>query len=46
MRSAIHSMLVIKECTLDLVFGPAHVVANISKFKFEPILKTTETTSA
>lgn len=35
-----------KEGTLDLVFGPAHVVANISKFRFEPILKTSETTSA
>ncbi len=31
---------------LDLVFGPAHVIANISKFKYEPILKSNETISA
>ena len=31
-----------REGSLDLVFGPAHVIANISKFKFEPILKSDE----
>ncbi|MGV0976279.1 MAG: rhodanese-like domain-containing protein [Azonexus sp.] len=35
-----------REGTLDIVFGPAHVIANISKFKFEPILKTDEVISA
>jgi rhodanese-related sulfurtransferase len=35
-----------KDGTLDLVFGPAQVIANIGKFKFEPILKSTETTAA
>lgn len=35
-----------KNGTLDMVFGPAQVVANISKFKFEPILKSRETTAA
>ena len=35
-----------KEGTLDIVFGPAHVIANISKFKFEPILKSNEMTAA
>lgn len=35
-----------KDGTLDLVYGPAQVIANIGKFKFEPILKTTETTAA
>jgi hypothetical protein len=35
-----------KEGTLDLVFGSAHVVANLSNSKFEPIPKTRETTSA
>jgi rhodanese-related sulfurtransferase len=34
-----------KEGTLDIVFGPAHVIANISKFKFEPILKTNDMVS-
>lgn len=31
-----------KDGTLDMVFGPAQVIANISKFKFEPILKSDE----
>ena len=35
-----------KEGALDLVFGPAQVIANISKFKFEPILKSNETVAA
>ena len=26
--------------TLDMVFGPAQVIANIGKFKFEPVLKS------
>ena len=32
--------------TLDMVFGPAQVIANIGKFKFEPILKTDERIAA
>lgn len=35
-----------KAGTLDMVFGPAQVIANIGKFKFEPILKTEEMTAA
>jgi rhodanese-related sulfurtransferase len=35
-----------KDGTLDMVFGPAQVIANISKFKFEPILKSDEKTAA
>jgi rhodanese-related sulfurtransferase len=35
-----------KEGSVDLVFGPAQVIANISKFKFEPILKSEATTAA
>jgi rhodanese-related sulfurtransferase len=35
-----------KDGTLDMVFGPAQVIANIGKFKFEPILKSDETTAA
>ncbi|HEY0663048.1 MAG TPA: rhodanese-like domain-containing protein [Thiobacillaceae bacterium] len=35
-----------KDGTLDMVFGPAQVIADISKFKFEPVLKTNETTAA
>lgn len=35
-----------RDGTLDLVFGPAQVVANINKFKFEPILKSSEMTAA
>ena len=31
-----------REGTLDMVFGPAHVIANIIKFKYEPILKSDE----
>ena len=34
-----------KEGSLDMVFGPAHVIANISKFKYEPILKSDEVIS-
>lgn len=35
-----------KEGSLDIVFGPAQVIANIGKFKFEPILKSEEMTAA
>lgn len=28
--------------SLDMVFGPAQIIANLGKFKFEPILKTEE----
>lgn len=35
-----------KDGSLDLVFGPAQVIANIGKFKFEPILKSDEKTAA
>ncbi len=35
-----------KNGSLDLVFGPPQVIANISKFKFEPILKSSEMTAA
>ena len=35
-----------KDGTLDMVFGPAQVIANIGKFKFEPILKSNELTAA
>ena len=34
-----------KDGSLDMVFGPAQVIANIGKFKFEPILKTDEKTA-
>lgn len=34
-----------KRGSVDLVFGPSQVIANISKFKFEPILKSTAVTS-
>lgn len=35
-----------KNGTLDMVFGPAQVIANVNKFKFEPILKSDEMTAA
>lgn len=35
-----------KDGELDMVFGPAQVIANIGKLKFEPILKTEQTTAA
>ena len=35
-----------REGVLDLVYGPAQVIANIGKFKFEPILKTEQTAAA
>ncbi|MFP5381879.1 MAG: rhodanese-like domain-containing protein [Gammaproteobacteria bacterium] len=35
-----------KDRELDMVFAPAQVIANIGKFKFEPILKTEQSTAA
>ena len=35
-----------KDGSLDLVYGPAQVIANVGKFKFEPIVKSGTTTSA
>lgn len=35
-----------KDGTLDMVFGPSQVIANIGKFKFEPVLKSSEMTAA
>jgi rhodanese-related sulfurtransferase len=35
-----------KDGTLDMVFGPAQVIANLGKFRHEPILKSDETISA
>ena len=34
-----------KDGTLDMVYGPAQVIANISKFKFEPIVKSEAVTA-
>jgi len=34
-----------REGAFDMVFGPAHIIANISKFKFEPILETSDVIS-
>ena len=34
-----------KNGSIDLVFGPPQVIANISKFKFEPILKSSAMTA-
>jgi rhodanese-related sulfurtransferase len=34
-----------KAGTLDMVYGPAQVIANIGKFKFEPIVKSDQTTA-
>jgi rhodanese-related sulfurtransferase len=45
-KSAFAAIKNAKEGTLDLVFGPAQVIANIGKFKFEPILKSNETIAA
>lgn len=35
-----------RDGTLDIIYGPAQVIANIGRFKFEPILKTEQTTAA
>jgi len=34
-----------KSGSVDLMFGPPQVIANISKFKFEPILKSSSVTA-
>jgi rhodanese-related sulfurtransferase/ABC-type phosphate/phosphonate transport system substrate-binding protein len=35
-----------KDGTLDMIFGPSQVIANVSRYKFEPILKSDTTTAA
>jgi rhodanese-related sulfurtransferase len=35
-----------REGNLDMVFGPAQVISNIGKFKFDPILKSEEKVAA
>lgn len=35
-----------RDGTLDMVFGPAQVIASVNKFKFQPILKSNEMTAA
>lgn len=35
-----------KDGTLDMIFGPSQVIANVSRYKFEPILKSETTTAA
>ena len=35
-----------KDGTLDMIFGPAQIIANVGKFKFEPVIKSTATTAA
>lgn len=35
-----------RDGNLDMVFGPAQVIANLGRFKFEPLLKSEETTAA
>jgi len=35
-----------KDGTLDMIFGPSQVIANVSRYKFEPILKSDSTTAA
>lgn len=35
-----------RDGTLDMIFGPAQIIANVSKFKFEPVIKSTATTAA
>ena len=34
-----------REGVFDMVFAPAHIIANISKFKFEPVLETADVIS-
>ncbi|OZA43941.1 MAG: rhodanese [Hydrogenophilales bacterium 17-61-76] len=49
MRYYIRGFAAIKDAkngSVDLVFGPPQVIANISKFKFEPILKSSAMTAA
>ena len=45
-KSGFTAIKLAKDGTLDMVFGPAQVISNISKFKFEPILKSEEMTAA
>ncbi len=35
-----------KDGSLDMIFGPSQVIANVSRYKFEPILKSDSTTAA
>ena len=35
-----------RDGNLDIIYAPAQVIANVGRFKFEPILKTEQTTSA
>lgn len=35
-----------KDGSLDMVYGPAQVIANVTKYNFEPILKSNATTAA
>jgi rhodanese-related sulfurtransferase len=35
-----------KDGTLDMIFGPSQVIANVSRYKFEPILKSQSVTAA
>lgn len=35
-----------RDGNLDMVFGPAQVIANLGRFKFEPLLKSDETIAA
>jgi rhodanese-related sulfurtransferase len=34
-----------REGAFDMVYAPAHIIANISKFKFEPVLETSDVIS-
>lgn len=35
-----------RDGNLDMIYGPAQVIANLGRFKFEPILKTEDMTAA
>ena len=35
-----------KDGSLDMIFGPSQVIANVSRYKFEPILKSNTMTAA
>lgn len=35
-----------REGNVDVIYGPAQVIANLGRYKFEPVLKTQETTAA
>lgn len=45
-KNAFSAIKQAKDGTLSMVYGPSQVIANIGKFKFEPILKSNETTAA